>query len=168
MFTAPIYDGDNFTNSDGVTFTVQIVPDDTQETPWDREDGHGPVSEWRNHGYNGYASKEPGERPLCRDRNATRFYNMAEAVRIARRDGWSTAPFDTVETPGQRAARAAEADYQRLRAWCDDEWYYVGVMVMATDDNGEEIGSASLWGIESDASEYLAEVANELVSEINA
>lgn len=57
------------------------------------------------------------------------------------------------------AAAAVMSDYRRLKDWCNDEWGYVGVVVTDTETGETE----SLWGIESDAGEYLAEVAAELV-----
>lgn len=62
------------------------------------------------------------------------------------------------------AAAAARADYEFLRAWCNDEWSYCGVIVTAYR-NRIELGRASLWGIESNAGEYLRDVANELLEE---
>lgn len=69
-------------------------------------------------------------------------------------------------TAREYAALAARQDYERLRDWCNDEWCYVGVIVIATDSDGEEIASESLWGIESDAGDYLLETANELLAEL--
>lgn len=70
----------------------------------------------------------------------------------------------TYPTKRAYAAAAAEADFARLKAWCEDDWYYVGVIVTASRE-GIELGSASLWGIESDAEDYLVEVANELAEQ---
>ncbi len=70
--------------------------------------------------------------------------------------------------PSKRAyhANAAQADYDYLRQWCDDQWSYVGIIVTATDTRtGIELASASLWGIESHSADYLAEVANDLTTE---
>lgn len=68
------------------------------------------------------------------------------------------------------AAAAAMADFDRLRRWCAGHWCYVGVVVELCDDEGETVGgySASLWGIESDAGDYLEEVARELADEVIA
>lgn len=62
------------------------------------------------------------------------------------------------------AAAAARSDFDRLRGWCNDSWHYVGVVVTCSR-NGVELGSASLWGIESDARDYLQEVAHDLRDE---
>lgn len=200
-----LYDNDTFEHN-GYQFRVEFPYDDSGDTPWEREDGHGPVSEWRNgrYTYTGRAHKAPGELVLCSDGNSIRVYDFAEACRIARRDGWGWLPgkLETKqvnETTWQAstigfvslganineairnlyashrasmsakayAAEAARRDFQRLADWCNDRWQYVGVVVELIDDDpmGE---SASLWGIESDSTEYLEDTAHELADEIIA
>jgi len=154
---------------EGNKFRVSIEPDDYCAAPWDRDDGHGPVSEWKHHsfGMGTKPPKAPGEMILVWDRGAYRTYDFAEAVRIAKRDGWDAAPYDATETPGQKAHKAAMADFNCLRQWCDGQWSYVGVIVELLDDEGDATGETeSLWGIESDAGEYLDETAKELAGEI--
>jgi hypothetical protein len=68
-------------------------------------------------------------------------------------------------SPRAYAALAAMQDYERLRDWCNDRWSYVGVVVTVQRD-GETVARESLWGIESDAGDYLLTVANELLAEI--
>lgn len=150
----------------GFTFRASIQHDDDAGTPWDNSDGHGPVTGWERR------AKLPGELVLCddnpsglRSNTARRFYDYQEACRIALRDGWNAAPYDVEgETPRQRAAKAARADYEFLRGWCNNEWSYIGIIVTAFR-NGIELGSASVWGIESNAGEYLRDTANELLEE---
>lgn len=145
---------------DGFTITPRLEADDCGETPWQREDGHGPVSDWTTR------DKLPGERVLIADRGSKRYYNFAEAVRIARADGWGDGKPVGSRSAKQYAADAAKDDFRRLSAWCNDQWSYVGVVLsisragVVLDDH-----AASLWGIESDAGEYLQEVAEELVDE---
>lgn len=134
---------------------AELVRDHDTTPPWEREDGHGPVSEWTSR------DKQPGERVLCSDRGNKRFYDFAGAVVIAKRDGWDSEPYGT-GTRGQKAARAVERDFERLRRWCNDQWNYVGVVVTVSREK-VELGSASLWGIESDAGDYLTETALELL-----
>ena len=145
----------------GLTFRVTHEQDTDHGAPWEACDGHGPVSEWTSR------DKLPGELVLNSDGRQCRYYDYAEACRIARRDGWDAPPYKT-GTARQRAARAARADFEYLRAWCSDEWTYMGVIVELLDDDGEAVDSASLWGIESDAGEYLDEVAAELVDELTS
>lgn len=157
-------DIDDTIERDGFTLRARIEHDSDTRAPWEEHDGHGPVSGWRKDG------KRPGELVLAEMRGGyepprRRFYDFAEACRIARRDGWDAAPYDVPgETPRQRAAKAAMANYNRLRGWCDDSWNWCGVVVTASRA-GVELGTASLWGIESDAGAYLVEVANELAGE---
>ncbi len=70
---------------------------------------------------------------------------------MARRDGWGG------DNPVQR-------DFDYLRRFLSGDWEYVGVIV--TDPETGE--SASLWGIESDAREYIDEVSRELIDEIES
>lgn len=144
---------------DGFTLEARIEYDDDCDAPWDRECGHGPVSDWTRR------DKYAGERVLCQDRSSYRYYDFAEAVKIAKRDGWDAPPYKT-GTKGEQAARAAEADFQRLRAWCDDQWHYVGV-IMSVSRNSVMLDehAASVWGIEDDAGDYLDEVAEDLAQE---
>ena len=113
---------DGILEVDGRRFAWWVEPDAGGGAPWDNEDGHGPVSEWTRRG------KRPGEMVLVSDRHSRRFYDFAEAVRIARAEGWDAPPYGE-GTAGQRAHRAALADFRRLRDWCEGRWSYVGVCV---------------------------------------
>ncbi|MDP5500313.1 hypothetical protein P3775_18370 [Pseudomonas aeruginosa] len=63
-------------------FAVDFEDDYDAGAPWEMAEGHGPVSDWENR------DKRPGELVLNSDRGAKRFYDFAEACRIAKRDGW--------------------------------------------------------------------------------
>jgi hypothetical protein len=142
-----------------MSFRVDWVYDHVTDTPWDREDGHGPVSDWERR------EKKPGELILVTNRHSKRFYDFAEAVKIARRDGWNTTPFNW-PTEGARAHAAAMADFDRMRQWITDQWYYCGIVVTLLDADGNPDSiDASLWGIESDSPESHEEVIGELIDE---
>lgn len=145
-----------------LTFKVQIEHDADHGAPWENEDGHGPVSDWTTR------DKHPGELVLNTDRGSKRYYDFADACRIALRDGWDAAPHnDGSETKRQQAAKAARANFEHLRGWCDDEWRYVGVIVTLLDDDGQETEvSDSLWGIEDSDRDYLEETARLLADEL--
>jgi hypothetical protein len=73
-------------------------------------------------------------------------------------------------TADQYAAGAADRDFEVLKAWCKDEWCYVGVVLsVAKNDIVVCEHAASLWGIEANYpgsdNSYLTEVANDLLSE---
>jgi hypothetical protein len=158
-----MYDREIFEHN-GNRFMCRIESDDAQGPPWDSEDGHGPVSDWTTR------AKRPGEITLVVDHPHKRYYDFQEAVKIAKRDGWDAEPYSDTETSGQRAAKAAMADYNRMRQWCSDYWGYVGLIVCLVDDDDDPIDdtNASLWGIESDAGDYLDEAARELADECAA
>ena len=146
---------------DGFDVVARIVHDDDTTPPWDREDGHGLVSDWTRR------AKEPGERILSGDHPYHRYYDVERATRIAKRDGWDTPPFGE-GTAKEQATRAVDADYNALRLWCADEWWYVGI-VLSVHRDGVELGGASLWGVDCNHpagdNSYLSEVADELLPE---
>lgn len=163
-FGSYTYAGDSITvENDGWTFTATVHHDDTMGAPWKEHDGHGEVSDWTRR------DKAPGELVLSSDRDSKRFYDFASACALALRDGWGSPPYDVEgETPKQKAARAARHDFEVLRAWCNDEWFWCGIVVTVSRDD-IELGSASLWGTEANypgsRNEYLLEVANEIADE---
>jgi hypothetical protein len=158
--------GDSITcEVEGYELTATLHEDNDSGAPWEKEDGHGPVSEWTSR------AKEPGERVLCEDSGGFRYYDVQEATRLAKRDGWDTPPYKQ-GTPGERAARAVEADFRALRGWCRDEWGYCSVVLTISED-GDEIDdhAASVVGVDvnhpNGDNGYLTEVANELLSQVS-
>lgn len=154
----------------GVAFRAFLVADEDHGRPWEESDGHGPVRQVAK-GYNGL-EKRPGERPLYVGGRGeySWAYDWQAAMKIARRDGWGVSGGRLPgETARQYAARAVTADFEFLRAWCNDAWHYCGVCVSRLDEDGETLDepySYALWGIESNAADYLREVANENAAEI--
>jgi hypothetical protein len=150
-------DGDSITcEVDGFVVTATIEYDDSSGEPWNENDGHGPVSDWTTR------DKNPGEIVLCSDdyhRGSKRYYNYQEAVKIAHKDWGFKA--------GKESADAAIRDFERLKAWCNNVWHYVGVCVHVSRKGiklTDKYGNA-LWGIESDEGDHLTEVANDLLEE---
>jgi hypothetical protein len=148
----------------GVEYKIEIRDDNDIGPPWKFEDGHGDVSDWTTR------SKTPGELVLCEDRDAKLYYDFQNACEIARKEGWQTPPYNIPdETPRKRATRAAMADYERLRQWCNGYWNYIGVIVRRADDCPCCGESAALWGIESDSEDYINnEVIPDLIEELEA
>jgi hypothetical protein len=147
--------GERINLTRGAYAIIKVIPDEDMGPPWKEHDGHGPVSGWENR------DKKPGELILNENRGSKRFYDFAEAVKIAKRDGWDTKPYGT-GTKGERAHRAAMADYESLRGWCNDDWHWIGVVVTLCTPEGEF--DASLWGIESEG-DYWRDVAVDLIAE---
>ena len=141
---------------DDMNFAVYFENDDDNTPPWERCDGHGPVSEYTNR------KKKPGEMMLYDGRCRKLYYDYQEACKIALRDGWNYE--GSTGSKNEIAASAAMRDYEYLRRWCNDEWGYVGVVVELLDDDGD--GTCiyeSLFGVEHT---LWREVANELAREI--
>lgn len=72
-------------------------------------------------------------------------------------------------TAGEIRAESVRRDYEFLRGWCNGDWHYCGVSVCALDDNGKPINDEfahAIWGIESNADEYIREVAADLAGEL--
>lgn len=127
----------------GLAFKVYIEPDNDSGTPWTECDGHGPVENVPvRREYRDGLAKRPGQRPLSRNDN--RAYDWQAAVKQARAEGWG--PRTPYRTAGQAAHAAVQRDFDYLKAWCDDEWQYVGVVV-ALDKPDVEYED-STWGVE--------------------
>jgi hypothetical protein len=139
----------------GRRFRAEVVADECSRAPWDEMDTLGEVSDWR-YGQN----KAPGEIIIARDRGSQRVYDWAGAVRKARAEGMT----------GDWAVRAVRAEFDYFRRWCNDDWRFVGVAVFPLTDRGDELRSyeESLWGIESDADEYIRSTARDLALSIVA
>jgi hypothetical protein len=139
----------------GRTFTFKTEVDECHGEPWIENDGHGVVSEWTRR------AKRPGERVLASDHGSYRYYDFQESMKIALRDGWGYGGASEGATRKQITALAVEADFERLRRWCADQWCWIGVIV--TDElTGED---SSLWGIESDAGD-IDEIAFDLANDM--
>lgn len=144
-------------------FYRAIIKADDARPPWEQNDGHGPVSHWKP-----VATKRPGERLLLRDDNMGRFYDTQAAMLQAKVEDWDAPPYGT-GTPGQRAARAVEADFNYLYAWCHNDWWYCGVALQYHNDPQDPTAFQvvdSLWGLEANTAPgnpYLNEVANDLL-----
>ena len=151
---------------DGRRYTVELHHDDHMGEPWHEHDGHGPVTDWTTR------AKAPGEAVLAEDGRYRRYYDFAAATRIALADGWGLSAPDLAKlanrlgrqpTRRQIAREAVLQDFYRLRRWCAGDWHRCGVVVAS--DCGEY--SASLWGIESDCTDYIRDdVVPELVRDI--
>lgn len=170
-----LYDGDTFEHL-GLTFRVHLPYDDASDPPWERSDGHGPVRQvFTSH--SSHVDKRPGERPMHSNRHATWLYDWQEASRLARVDGWGLGPKDSAELerrlgrpakPGEIRQEAVRKDFEFLSGWLGDQWSYIGVCVELLDDDGEAVTdkyAAAIWGVESCAEEYIAELALEMAEQ---
>ena len=152
----------------GYSFGIRYEHDDSSSEPWKECDGHGIVSEWTRR------DKAAGERILCSDRSSYRYYDVAAALKLARNDQWgckhSTGEYidgkyvfsSGHKTKGELAACAVDSDFEYLRAWCNNQWSYVVVLVEWLDDTDV---STALGGVET-YKNYHVTVAKELAEEL--
>jgi hypothetical protein len=162
------YDSFTFMH-EGRDFVATLHHDSYHGAPWDECDGHGPVTGWTRR------DKRPGEMVLSEDRGSRRYYDFAEATEIAKRDGWGlcdvkraalAARLGREPTRNEVVRAAVLADFEHLRGWCNDDWHWCGVVVRLAD--GDPNATESLWGIESNAGDYLQEAACELADALLA
>lgn len=133
----------------GLTFRIEVIHDADAGYPWDNMECLGDVSDWTSR------SKAPGERVLNEGRFQKRFYDFAGAVAKARREG----------ATGPQAVEQADAEFDYLRRWCNDDWHYVGLTLTVLDgDGGDTEHTESLWGIDGDGdlSTHIGDLADEL------
>lgn len=142
----------------GFDLVFRVERDDDMGPPWEEHDGHGVVSDWTTR------DKRPGERVLAADGRSKRYYDVQASVEIAKRDGWDAPPYGG--TSGEKAARAVASDFDHLKRWCDDEWYWCCIIV-SVSKNGVMLDeyAASLGGVDSDSEDYHVEVANEMIEQ---
>ena len=164
------FNNDRVTRYDGWYVEFESEYDRDHGEPWKEECGHGPVSDWTTR------SKSAGERLLVADAYSGRYYDFAEAMKIAKRDGWGlnvdelaklTKRLGHTPTKGQITEAAVEHDFQYLKDWCDDKWHYIGVIVTLYNADGVPQDDRSLWGVE-DSGDYYQTVASELADELIA
>ncbi len=132
----------------GVTVRIKYFYDHDAGCPWENSDGHGVIRS--EYSYYGKPEKKPGEVLIQGERGSYHIYDWQESTRIAKRDGWGVSNPPAGLTQKQITALAVKADFDYLRGWINDNWYYVGVVCTVLDVDGEETGiEDSCWGFET-------------------
>ena len=128
----------------GWKLVFELQYDSDYGPPWKEHDGHGEV-EWV------HRHLEDWEREwvLSWDGSSKLLYDYEASLEEARRDGWGPGtPHDAVK-----------ADFDYLYGYCNEDWWYIGIIVRLEDEQGEEIAEDSCWGFESSDMEYLTSEA---------
>jgi len=155
----------------GHTFLVEHERDDQSGPPWTESDGHGIVTDWTRN-TDEYDAEPARYWVLTRDRWEARYYDVDATREKATKEGWGLSPDREAELivtlgrqpePADIIARAVELDYQYLRDWANDEWYWIGVIVKHRDFRGH---TESVWGLQSSDDPYLRETAIELADQV--
>lgn len=154
----------------GSKFKAYIEYDDDTDPPWERSDCHGVITDWVKR------DKHFSERLLISDGYSKRFYDFEASFKQATRQGWGLdekAKADLKQElgydPGPKLIihQAVEKDFEFLRSWWNEKWYYVGVCVTRAGINEDERYNHAVWGIESNSDEsFFLEVAKDLAEDI--
>jgi hypothetical protein len=149
----------------GITVQIRYEPDYDHGAPWDEDCGHGDIRQvncsW------GRPDKLPGEVILYSHRGSYWLYDYQGAIKKAKVDGWGCRQVDKFGEPrppltkNQVAAQAVEEDMDFLRGYLQGDWGYVGIIVTALDEDGEELGQDSCWGFETHR-DYHLEMGQEM------
>jgi hypothetical protein len=132
----------------GWKIKVEFCYDTDTGPPWKECDGHGVVYEARSR------EEYMDDWLLNDDRGWYRYYDWKASLKLAIKDGWGCKPYDI-----SSAMDAVKADYEFLRRWCNDDWWYVGMIVTLLDEDDTELREDSVWGFDSDSIDYLCSEA---------
>ena len=137
----------------GITVQIRYEPDYDHGAPWDEDCGHGDIRQvdcsW------GRPDKRPGEVILYSHRGAYWLYDYQGAIKKAKAEGWGCRQVDNWGLPrppmtkNQIAAQAVKEDMDFLRGYLQGDWGYVGIIVTALNEDGDEVGQDSCWGFET-------------------
>lgn len=132
-------------------FVAHLQHDQYADPPWENSDMHGPVSGWVP-----LYCEESGRMHqswiVSRDRSMVRLYDHHAALKKALKDGWWPRDATPDLMPEQLAERAVFEDFEHLRAWCNDEWFY-GAVTVEVYSEGTHLAEAALHGIDINAGE---------------
>ena len=151
------YDGVEITElPNGWKIKVEFRHDGDSGPPWSECDGMG-VIETSTHRPGEY--DEYDDWIINSDRGWYRYFDWKATLPIAIRDGWNTPPYHMHHDKKAQAMAAMRSTCEYLRRWCNDGWWYVGMIVTLLDEDSNEIEEDSCWGFESDSTDYLTSEA---------
>ena len=149
---------------DGVTIRIEYFYDDTYRgKPWEEYDGNVNIYSKGYRGRYGPVEKKPSEIILKTNGDTVWAYDLREALKTARDEGWCTG-CDWAQglTKKQTALKAVQQNVEFWRGWLNDDWHYVGAVCTVLDSEGEETDNTeSCWGFES-LNDYHTEAAQEM------
>lgn len=148
----------------GREFEIERIADNDHGAPWDNDEWYkGLVSDWKS-------DKRPGERCLNKDGKSYRFFDWQGAIERGKKEDnvggidtfmRLTAQLRRVPTRKQCIEAQAQWMFDFLRGWCNDDWFYIGIVVRDVETGVEE----SCWGIESNCEDYIQEIISDLCEE---
>ena len=132
----------------GITVRIEYFYDHDMGRPWENADGHGVMRS--AYSYYDKPDKRPGEVLIDCGRGNYWIYDWQASTKQAKRDAWGVSNPPAGLTKNQLTQLAVKADFEYLRGWINDEWYYVGAVCTVLDVDGEDTNeSDSCWGFET-------------------
>ena len=143
----------NAYRTDSVTYkgralTIEYHYDHDTGEPWKEHDGCGVVTEWMRKDH-----KRPEYRIISTDGESVRFYDVELSMQRARKQEWGcgidafmrlTGEHRRTPTNRMCVADAVERDFQYLKDWCENKWWWCWINVVDVETGENE----SLGGIE--------------------
>lgn len=158
-YILPTYSGEQITElRNGWKIKVEVEIDRDARPPWENSDEHGVVTAWQD-----YDDALDAWELLSDRLGHCRYYDWRATLPIAIKDGWDAPPFYT-GNKRERAMRAIKADYEYLRRWCAESWWYVGLIVTLLGEDDEVIAFSPCWGYESNAMDHICSEARSWAS----
>lgn len=148
----------------GQTVRIEYFYDDTYFGAYPWADCCGDVDiRTKPASYYGQTEKKPSEVIFHTNRNTAFYYDIREAHKTARAEGWCTGcDWAKGLTKRQIAAKAVRQNVEFWRGYLNDQWYYVGAVCTVLDSEGEETDDTeSCWGFET-FNDYHEEAAQEM------
>lgn len=168
------YQHDEVVSRYGYNFKVTFERDEGMDAPWKESDGHGPVhrheADWKAPGFRPL-NGEGDWRRVARGRNILWMYDWQAAIKLARKDGWGCDDEVAKEyyqkpaselTLKQRCAAAVAWDFDHLRRWLNDDWWWVCVGVRCEETDACDF----LGGLCSDDHKYMDEWVDETIDNL--
>lgn len=162
IFSGTTFDGDTI-EYEGQTYRFRTEPDDMPAISWGKN-GIGEFDSWECGTFAWAQRRDTGTRPY-------QFTGLARKLQSNGGDPiWWQPPTDM-----ESATKGGFADVATWQSSLDSmartilsilEYGYIGVIVDRIDDEGGELDTASLWGIEPDSYGYHSQVAMDLVGEL--
>lgn len=137
----------------GWKIKVEIEYDRDSGPPDKEGDGHGET--YRKAGYN-YPDEHEREWELWSGHYEWLIYDFKASMKKALKEDWDAPPYKT-GSKQEQALRAVKADYEFLRRYYNDDWWYVGMIVTLLDEDDNELGQDSCWGFDSGSMDYITE-----------
>jgi hypothetical protein len=159
----------------GYRFRVNYPNDEDHEAPWNDGDGQGIVIEPNRY----TQAKKPGWRVLhSGDRWDKWYFDWQGTIAKAKLEGWGLGPEGIAAlawklkrdpTPGEINEEAVEQNFQWMRGFLRDDWWYCAIIITHLPDPDDDTvprdyhPDHACWGFDTSSPEYIAEETDSMI-----